>query len=207
MTARSEAVESIHAGTIPVAADDAVRSMIQMIVAGRTYAGDGMSGARATVDGIHPFAADWLDASEANIATVEQHALMGSDLALNAFLTLAAHLPDFVSRSQHALYVNASRGSVLALTVLAERAISGLGFAEPDVEDSIYFEYLAWATGEWNSDADDASFRPTIADSWSPEACVNAVARAEYTAGQSEVFGSRQRGRAARCGARLARGG
>lgn len=152
-------------------------------------------------DSLSNFTPNLLDGSDENIARVEMHALSGSDDGLAAFLVMAAHFPDYKERSQHVLFVNAARGSVLALTTLSERADTGYGFARADRETSLFFEYLAWATGLWNYDADAESFRPSIAHGWTETECRNASALANTIAAKSEPFNDRDLSEPPRCGA------
>ena len=153
----------------------------------------------AARDAISPFYPNLLDPSAENIAMIEQHALAGSDDALAAFLTVAAHLMDFRERSQQLLLLNAARGSVLALTTLSERAESGFGFEAPDRATSIFFEYLAWSTGHWHSNAESDAFRPSISERYSRAECESATAFGKLVAKQHEAFGDRDMSSAANC--------
>ena len=150
-------------------------------------------------DAVSPFYPNLLDGSDDNIALIEQHALAGSDDALGAFMTVAAHLPDYRERSQQLLLLNAARGSVLALTTLSERAESGFGFESPDRTAGIFFEYLAWSTGHWHSDATSDVFRPTIINRFSRAECEDATAFGKAIASQHEPFGERDISEAANC--------
>jgi hypothetical protein len=153
----------------------------------------------AARDAVSPFYPNLLDPSDANIALIEQHALVGSDDALAAFLTVAAHLSDYRERSQQLLLLNAARGSVLALTTLSERSLIGFGFEVPDRRASIFFEYLAWSTGHWHSDADSDAFRPTIARNYSPIECDSAAAMGKEVAMRHAAFGERDLSSKAAC--------
>lgn len=138
------------------------------------------------------FIPNLFDSSEANIAVIEQRSLAGSDDALAAFLTVAVHLPDYRERSQRLLLLNAARGSVLALTTLSERALVGFGFEAPDRAASIFFEYLAWATGRWNTDAVSEAFYPSIVRRPFQAECEVAVAFARSVAVQQKAFAQRE---------------
>lgn len=153
----------------------------------------------AAHDALWPFYPNLLDPSKENIAAIEQHALKGSDDALAAFMTVAAHLPDYRERSHHLLTLNAARGSVLALTTLSERAVIGFGFDKPDRAASIFFEYLAWSTGHWNSDPDSDSFRPSIAGRYSRAECEHATAFGNAVATQHDAYGERDISTPANC--------
>lgn len=99
----------------------------------------------------HPFLPDMQDASVDNLARIEREAMAGNEDALDAFLTLAAGLPDYLQRSQALLQYAGARGSVLALTTLAERSVAGYGLAAPSTEAAAFYEYLAWSTGNWTN--------------------------------------------------------
>ena len=142
----------------------------------------------STLDSDVPFIPNLSDSSDANIAVIEQRSLAGSDDALAAFLTVAVHLPDYRERSQQLLLLNAARGSVLALTTLSERALVGFGFEAPDRAASIFFEYLAWATGGWNTDVVSDAFRPSIVRGTFPTECAGAVTFAKRVAVLDQVF-------------------
>lgn len=151
------------------------------------------------LDSDGPFIPNLFDPSDANIATIEQQSLAGSDDALAAFLTVAAHLPDYRERSQRLLLLNAARGSVLALTTLSERSLVGFGFESPDRAASIFFEYLAWATGRWNTDIANDAFRPSIALRTSRAECDSAVALARRVAAEHQAFKARDHSDASTC--------
>ena len=153
----------------------------------------------AARDALSPFHPNLLDPSAENIAMIEQHALAGSDDALAAFLTVAAHLPDYRERSHQLLLLNAARGSVIALTTLSERALSGFGFERPDRRTSIFFEYLAWSTGHWHSDAISDAFRPTIASRYSRAECDGAAVIGKAVAMEHDAFGERDMSGSAEC--------
>lgn len=156
-------------------------------------------GSHSTLDSDGPFIPNLLDPSDANIASIEQQSLAGSDDALAAFLTVAAHLPDYRERSQRLLLLNAARGSVLALTTLSERALVGFGFEAPDRAASVFFEYLAWATGLWNTDTANDAFRPCIALRTSRAECHSAVALARRVAADHQAFKARDHADASIC--------
>lgn len=150
-------------------------------------------------DAVSPFNPNLLDGSDDNIALIEHHALAGSDDALAAFMTVAAHLPDYRERSHQLLLLNAARGSVLALTTLSERAVSGFGFEAPDRAASIFFEYLAWSTGRWHIDAEEDFFRPTIARNYSRDECSSATLFVRSMIAQHDAFGERDTSGAVNC--------
>ena len=145
------------------------------------------------------FIPNLFDSSDANIAVIEQRSLAGSDDALAAFLTVAVHLPDYRERSQRLLLLNAARGSVLALTTLSERALVGFGFEAPDRAASIFFEYLAWATGRWNTEAVSEAFYPSIVRRTLQAECEVAVAFARRVAVQHQAFAQREPAGASTC--------
>ncbi len=150
-------------------------------------------------DTLFSFTANMIDGSDENLARIEMHALGGSDDALAAFLIMAAHYPDYKERSQRALYVNAARGSSLALTTLSERASIGYGFAQPDREASLFFEYLAWSTGQWSHNPDEDAYRPSIASGWVEAECRRATALGYALASTNEPFNDRDLSSPALC--------
>lgn len=150
-------------------------------------------------DTLFSFNPNMLDGSDENLARIEMHALGGSDDALAAFLLVAAHYPDYKERSHRALYVNAARGSTLALTTLSERATIGYGFAQPDRETSLFFEYLAWSTGQWSHNPDEDAYRPSIASGWTEVECRRATKMGYVVASTNEPFNDRDLSSPPRC--------
>lgn len=142
-------------------------------------------------DALFPFDPDTSDLSPGNLQLIESRAVSGSDMALGAFLIMGAHLPDYRERSHNLLVMNAARGSVLALTTLAERAAGGYGFDRPDNEASIFFEFLAWSTGRWSGIDSPNEFSPSLAVLWSVAECELAVKRALPVVAQHEAFSGR----------------
>ena len=137
-------------------------------------------------DAISPYSPDITDASRANLAAIEQRARHGSDLALGAFLIVAAGTPDYTARAQELLLLNAANGSVLALTTLAGYASTGYGFGQPDIEAAIAYEYLAWRTGSWNSTS--LAFVPTLVPGWTTAKCLSAIEVVDRLVTDSEMF-------------------
>lgn len=139
----------------------------------------------AARDTLYPFILDMNDSSSANLALIEQRALNGSDDALAAFLILATGTLDYRERSHQLLISNAVRGSVLALTTLADRASVGYGFSAPSIATAIFFEYLAWSTGQWHGDGETESFRPSLVGRWTHHECNFAVKNARHISEQT----------------------
>lgn len=135
----------------------------------------------------HPFVIDMNDASPEAIARVEREAMAGNEDALAAFLTLAAGESNYAQRSQVLLQFVAAKGGVLALTTLAERALSGYGHAAPSPEAAVLYEYLAWATGNWTSRDLALGFSSSFA-SVSREACLKGVDAAAEIVRRREIF-------------------
>lgn len=140
---------------------------------------------------LHPFRPDWSSNSDGNLARIESEAVAGNADAVDAFLILAAGRPDYVERSHSMLSLAAARGSTLALVTLAERASVGYGFARPSAETAAMYEYLAWTTGNWSSNAEDLDFRPTLAGKNDIEVCRQAIAAASPLVEQSRYFRQR----------------
>lgn len=140
----------------------------------------------AARDAIFPFNPDMMDASPANLAKIEQRAREGSDLALGAFLLMAAGEPDYTARSHDILLHNAAHGSALALTTLAQYAASGYGFDRADTEAALFYEFLAWRTGQWMPTEDKSLFVPSLTPSWSTAQCKRAMMVAQNMLNDSE---------------------
>jgi hypothetical protein len=123
-------------------------------------------------------AADYRDATDAEL---EMLALDRDDAALAAFLLRYPGAPDYKERSLQLLLQAGSRGSVFALTTLADWASVGYAFESKNIESAILFEFLAWSTGRWGDDV----FVPTIAGSSSTIAeCQNALVAARRLSAQ-----------------------
>lgn len=136
----------------------------------------------------HPFVPDMNDASPANLALVERHAYAGNEDALAALLVLGAGEFDYAARSHDMLVFAAARGSVLALTTLAERASVGFGFAHPSQEAAVLLEYLAWRTGNWTPTDTALVFVPSIARALPVVACEAAIAVGRDIAAMRPIF-------------------
>lgn len=140
----------------------------------------------AARDAVYSFYPDTSDASAANIALIEHRAREGSDIALGAFLLVAAGSDNYTARAQDLLMLNAAKGSVLALTTLAGYASIGYGFDHPDAQAAIVYEYLAWRTGMWNSSS--LAFVPSLVAGWSASDCFRAMEIADRLVTDSEMF-------------------
>ncbi len=140
----------------------------------------------AARDALFAFYPDTSDASAANIALIEHRAREGSDLALGAFLLVAAGSENYTARAQDLLMLNAANGSVLALTTLAGYASIGYGFDQPDAQAAIVYEYLAWRTGMWNSSS--SAFVPSLVAGWTALECFRAMEIADRLVTDSEMF-------------------
>lgn len=140
----------------------------------------------AARDAILPFNPDMMDASPANLAKIEQRAREGSDLALGAFLLMAAGESDYTARSHDILLHNAAHGSALALTTLAQYAASGYGFDRADTEAALFYEFLAWRTGQWMPTEDKSLFVPSLTPSWTTAQCKRAMMVAQNMLNDSE---------------------
>ena len=127
--------------------------------------------AAATPQGAAPLAIDMADVSDTHLDRLQALAAGGSSEALQAYLVLAVHRPDYVPVTQAMLYDAAARGDVMGLITLAQRATSGYGFDRADQRTAIFFEYLAWLGGQWQvpstADVGEGTFSPSLAKDWS----------------------------------------
>lgn len=136
----------------------------------------------------HPFVPNLADASPDNLALLEREARAGNEDALEAYLLLAAGEADYTQRSHDLLMHVATRGSVLALITLAERASVGHGFTAPSPAAAVLFEYLAWLTGNWTPSAGALTFTPSIARDVTYTQCVTATDLGNALAARRAIF-------------------